>query len=84
MFKKLINLSCCLAAVLAEKETKTFGDIKTTEGTAVTLAEAKDGSVTNYGVIGESFVEQGDDQALLLYIGWTTASSSSIKNGSWI
>ena len=84
MFKKLINLSCCLAAVLAEKETKTFGDIKTTEGTVVTLAEARDGSVTNYGVIGESFVEQNDDQALLMYIGWTTASSSSIKNGSWI
>ena len=79
MFKKIVNLSCFLSAVLAE------GEVTTTEGAYTELATAKDGNVKHTGVMGESFFELDGDQALILYVQFTTQDKkSSFKNGSWI
>ena len=55
MFKKIVNLSCFLSAVLAE------GEVKSTESTPVALAEARDGNIVNQGYIGETFTELDGD-----------------------
>ena len=55
MFKKIVNLSCFLSAVLAE------GEVKTTDGPYTELAEARDGNVVNTAVMGESFTELDGD-----------------------
>ena len=79
MFKKIVNLSCFLSAVLAEDE------VKQTESPYVELAEARDGTVVNQGVMGETFSELDGDSALTLYVQFTTYDTkSSWKNGSWI
>ena len=79
MFKKILNLACCYAAVLAEEE------LKTVEGASQALAEARDGNTVNLARIGESFTTQGDAEALIAYIEFTTQDSrSSFTNGAWI
>ena len=55
MFKKILNLSCFLSAVLAE------GEVKSTEGPITELAEARDGTVVNKGYMGETFTELDGD-----------------------
>ena len=79
MFRKLVNIACYLAAVHAEDE------LKTVEGTPQSLGEARDGTTVNLATIGESFSTQGDAEALIVYIEWTTQDSkSSFTNGAWI
>jgi hypothetical protein len=61
------------------------GEVKTTDGPYTELAEARDGNVVNTSVMGESFNELDGDEALLLYVQFTTQDKkSSFKNGSWI
>ena len=70
MFKKLLNLSACLATIYAqdaEAEAAPEAEIKWVPSTPQPLATATDGNVINKGEFGEVFVEQGDDKALVTY-----------------
>ena len=70
MFKKLFNLSACLATVFAQEAEATpenTAEISWFEGTPQPLATAIDGNVQNTGEFGEVFVEQGADMALVTY-----------------
>ena len=79
MFKRILNLSCFLSAVIAD------GEIETTEGPITELAKSKDGNVVNQAFIGETYTELDGDSALSLYVAFETYDNkSSFKNGSWI
>jgi len=72
MFKKLLNLSACLATVFAqeaeaEAAPENTAELVYTEGTPQPLATATDGNVVNTGSFGEMFVEQGEDKAIVTY-----------------
>ena len=90
MFKKLLNLSACLATIYAqdaeaEAAPENTAEISWFEGTPQPLATATDGNVVNTGYFGEVFVEQGADMALVTYFGWTTTNAVEFLPAySWI
>lgn len=94
MFKKLLNLSACIATVFAQEEAAaepeevaTEPEIKQIEGTPLALATATDGDFVSSGFTGETYWEQGDTKALVHYFSWTTSAvteGSFIPNYSWI
>ena len=64
MFKKLINLSACVATVFAQEEAAaepesaaTDPEITIKEGTPMALATATDQEIVNYGFTGETYWE---------------------------
>ena len=64
MFKKLLNLSACIATVFAQEEAAAETgevaaepDIKQVEGTPMALATATDGEIVSSGFTGETYWE---------------------------
>ena len=88
MFRKLFNLSCCLATVFAqdaEAAPENTAEVVYTEGTPQELATATDGNVVNVGAFGETFFEQGEDKAIVSYFTWTTVNSEEFLPAyAWI
>jgi len=63
MFKKLLNLSACIATVFAQEESAVVAEAPTepeitqVQGTPMELATATDGEIVSTGFTGETYYE---------------------------